>query len=235
MILFDYGHTLVHEPEQDYLRGQRRVLELAAENPLGVTSEQLHEISKREYDELFRLLRPLNLETDGLKLDASIYARLRLRFDLPLEEVEYERWLATEPIYPMPGVERFLEHIAALGIRSAVISNLSYSGAALRRRIEELLPNNRFEFILASSESVYRKPGRQIFEAALGMAGLAPEDCYFIGDDVICDIEGAANAGLYPIWFKYPVKCTYKPEPPHPPRCEHLCVSSWEELEALAK
>ena len=41
MILFDYGHTLALEPEQDYLRGHRRVIELAAENPLGITPEEL--------------------------------------------------------------------------------------------------------------------------------------------------------------------------------------------------
>ena len=29
MILFDYGHTLAWEPEQDYLRGHRSASELA--------------------------------------------------------------------------------------------------------------------------------------------------------------------------------------------------------------
>ena len=40
MILFDYGHTLALEPVQDYLRGHRRVIELASANPLGVTGEE---------------------------------------------------------------------------------------------------------------------------------------------------------------------------------------------------
>ena len=77
---------------------------------------------------------------------------------------------------------------------------------------------------------MFRKPSEHIFRRALGLAGLEPEDCWFAGDDVECDVEGAARSGLYPIWFKCPLKCTYKPECPHPPRCEHLKVSSWAEL-----
>ena len=41
MILFDYGHTLAWEPSQDYLKGNCRTIELAVENPLGITGELL--------------------------------------------------------------------------------------------------------------------------------------------------------------------------------------------------
>ena len=237
MILFDYGHTLALEPVQDYLRGHRRVIELAAENPLGMTGEALHEYSQRLYAELFAQLRPLDLETDGLKLDACIYDTLRLRFGMRPEEVELERWRATEPIYPMEGVEAFLELCAQLGIRMAIISNLSFSGHALTERIREILPRHigLFEFILASSESVYRKPSRHIFERALALAGLDAGDCWFTGDDVVCDIEGAANAGIFPVWFHVPIRCTYKKPPGHEPRCEHLTVESWAQFGELLR
>lgn len=235
MILFDYGHTLAWEPEQDYLRGHRRALELAVENPMGIMPEGLNELSSEIYTELFSQLRPLNLETDGLKLDACIYDRLALKFDRPLPEVELERWRATEPIFPMEGIRDFLSLCAEMEIRMAVISNLSFSGASLVSRIAEILPEHRFEFILASSESVFRKPSRRIFERALGLAALDAEDCWFIGDDVVCDVEGAAAAGIFPVWYRSPLRCTYKKPAGHAPRCEHLLVESWAELSAIVR
>ena len=83
---------------------------------------------------------------------------------------------------------------------------------------------------IARHRALRRDKGFETVERPLGLAGLEPEDCWFAGDDVECDVEGAARSGLYPIWFKCPLKCTYKPECPHPPRCEHLKVSSWAEL-----
>lgn len=235
MILFDYGHTLAWEPSQDYLKGNRRTIELAVENPLGITGERLHEISSRIYGELFAQLRPLDLETDGLKLDGCIYDTLKLKFDRPLDQVELERWRATEPIFPMEGVKGFLRLCDSAGIRKAIVSNLSFSGGALIERIGEILPEFDFEFILASSESVFRKPSRRIFERALALAGLEAEDCWFIGDDVVCDIEGAAAAGIFPVWYRSPLKCTYKKPANHSPRCEHMLVESWDELGEIVR
>lgn len=184
MMIFDYGHTLCYEPEQDYARGWRAAMEHAVENPHGITAEQLYEYSRGVYAGLFAAMRPLELETDGLKLDESIFDALGLRFDVSMQELEYIRWCATEPIFPMEGIEDFLALCAELGIRTGVISNLSFSGATLIRRINECLPFHRFEFIVASSECVFRKPSEHIFRRALGLAGLDAADCWFAGDDV---------------------------------------------------
>ncbi len=230
MIFFDYGHTLCYEPVQDYQAGWSAVMEHAVENPRGITAVELNDLCMGTYRKLFSQMRPLELETDGFNLDATIYDYLGLKFDVPLEELEYIRWCATEPIYPMEGIERFLSLCAGLGIRTAVISNISFSGNVLRRRIDEALPFHNFEFVVASSECVFRKPSEWIFRRAMGLAGVEPEQCWFIGDDVRCDIEGAARAGIWPIWFKCPLKCTYKPEARIPPQCMYKRVSGWDEL-----
>ncbi len=230
MIFFDYGHTLCYEPVQDYPRGWEQVLSHAVCNPTGITAAELSELCMGTYHRLYERMRPLELETDGFKLDAMIYDSLGLKFDVPLSELEYIRWRATEPIEPMEGIEGFLGLCAELGVRTAVISNLSYSGDVLRRRIDETLPFHRFEFILASSECVFRKPSEWIFRRAMGMAGVRPDNSWFVGDDVRCDIEGAARAGMWPVWFKCPLRCTYKPETRIPPQCMYKRVTSWDEL-----
>lgn len=235
MIFFDYGHTLCYEPVQDYQAGWSAVMEHAVENPRGITAVELNDLCMGTYRKLFSQMRPLELETDGFNLDATIYDYLGLKFDVPLEELEYIRWCATEPIYPMEGIERFLNLCAGLGIRTAVISNISFSGNVLRRRIDEALPFHNFEFVVASSECVFRKPSEWIFRRAMGLAGVEPEQCWFIGDDVRCDIEGAARLGIYPVWFNSPLRCTYKPEAKAPPRCGHTRVESWDELGGILR
>ena len=230
MIFFDYGHTLCYEPVQDYRAGWTAVLSHAVENRSGISAEELYGLCTGTYRKLYDEMRPLELETDGFQLDATIYDSLGLKFDVSLEELEYIRWSVTEPIFPMEGIEPFLRLCSDMHIRTAVISNLSFSGDVLRRRINEALPYHSFEFILASSGCVFRKPSEWIFRRAMGMAGVRPENCWFIGDDVRCDIEGAARSGIWPVWYKSPLKCTYKPEAKTPPRCQFTRVSSWDEL-----
>ena len=235
MILFHYGHTLCYEPIQDYPAGWAAVMSHATANPRGVTAEELNRLCMDTYRKVWDETRPLELETDGFKLDAAIYECLGLKFDVPLEELEYIRWCATEPIYPMEGIKEFLALCDELGIRTAVISNLSYSGDVLRRRINEALPFHKFEFVLASSEGIFRKPSEWIFRQALARADITADRCWFIGDDARCDIEGAARSDIYPIWYKCPLKCTYKPEPAYPPQCEYTRVESWDELGGILR
>ena len=108
MIFFDYGHTLCYEPVQDYPAGWAEVMRHAVRNPQGVTAASLAELMTDIYRRVWDSMRPYELETDGFKLDAEIYESLGLAFDVSLEELEYLRWRATEPIYPMKGVEAFL-------------------------------------------------------------------------------------------------------------------------------
>jgi putative hydrolase of the HAD superfamily len=96
-------------------------------------------------------------------------------------------------------------------------------------RLQEVLPNHKFEFILATSEYMYRKPHRRIFEFALQKAELKPEEVWYIGDNYECDIEGAKNAGLFPVWY---LGATEKPQEP---KEGILTVKSWEEVKALLK
>ncbi len=54
---------------------------------------------------------------------------------------------------------------------------------------------------IASSEYVFRKPNRRIFELALEKAGLQADEVWYIGDQYECDIKGAGQAGIFPVWY----------------------------------
>lgn len=36
---------------------------------------------------------------------------------------------------------------------------------------------------------------------ALEKAGLPAKDVWYVGDNYICDVVGAKNAGLFPVWY----------------------------------
>jgi putative hydrolase of the HAD superfamily len=47
----------------------------------------------------------------------------------------------------------------------------------------------------------FSKPDKRIFELALNMLNVKPEDALFIGDDLEKDIGGCQNANIKGIWF----------------------------------
>lgn len=57
------------------------------------------------------------------------------------------------------------------------------------------------ENIFVSGAYGISKPDKALYEIATQNLGIAPEDCYFIGDSFENDIVGSKNAGLEPIWF----------------------------------
>lgn len=201
MILFDYAHTLAWEPDADFLLGEKAVFRHVKENPRGVTPEEAAHLGT----ELFLAAR--DCRHSGWELHEHQQLRLKydllsLTFDLPMNELEKLLWTATCPGEPMPGVQEMLAELRARGIRTGVISNLGWTGEALKDRLHRLIPEHTFEFVIASSDYAVRKPNPMIFRAALSKAGLSPEEVWFCGDQIAADVFGAQSAGLYPVWYE---------------------------------
>lgn len=201
MILFDYAHTLLYEPEVDFLRGEEAAFLHVKANPHNVTPQE----AARLGTELFLAAR--DCRHSGWELHEHQMLRLKydllgLTFDLPLSQLEDVLWTAASPGAPMPGVQEMLHGLRERGIRTGVISNLGWSGEALAARLRRLLPEHAFEFVIASSDYGVRKPDPLIFRAALAKAGLAAEDVWFCGDQIGADVHGAQGAGLFPVWYE---------------------------------
>ena len=102
----------------------------------------------------------------------------------------------------MPGADSLIRYLNETGIRTGVISNNGWSGEALKERLDRLLPENRFEFVLSSADYMIRKPDRRLFEIALLKADLPPEKVWFCGDSYEKDVVGAHTAGIFPVWYE---------------------------------
>jgi putative hydrolase of the HAD superfamily len=236
MILFDYGHTLLYESGFDDARGYEALLPYCTRNASNLTAAQIAEAANRIFQDIGKKSRSHGVEIHDHMFQRLLFEYLELDFSLPKDELDRRFWDNAAPGDIMPGVDKVISYINQQGIRSGVISNISFSENTLSGRINRLLPKNRFEFIMASSEYVYRKPNRILFEVALKKAGLKPEEVWFCGDHPVFDVQGAYEAGIFPVWYQSKLVCPYrKEEEDTVPECEHLHIHEWEELIELLK
>lgn len=227
MMIFDYGGTLLCEPDLDFVRAEKELFRHIKSNPRGVTPEQAAQF-ELELFERFQQARHSGFEMHEWQFLQTKYDYLGIELAISIPQAEEILWTAASPGESMPHVHELLACLHRLGIRSGVISNIAWSGAALARRINRLLPENEFEFVIASSECGIRKPDPFIFELALRRAGLAPGDVWYCGDNVKADVYGAHSAGIFPVLYK---ENSDAGEPDIP--FEHLHIHSWQEMIAL--
>lgn len=118
------------------------------------------------------------------------------------------------------------------GIRTGVISNLCWSGAALSERLEKVFPEQNFEFIMTTSEYIFRKPDRHIFELALRKAGLNANEVWYCGNDIEIDVVGAYEAGLFPVLYddRSIPSNVYEKNDGIQVNYSYLKVNSWNEI-----
>ncbi|MBE6680170.1 MAG: HAD family hydrolase [Ruminococcaceae bacterium] len=202
MILFDYGQTLIVEPQFDWTAANLAILSHASHLPEGMSAEEFCECSNKLFEHVMGNRRENCREIEHekfLRLLCDIYG---LKLDISIAEADLLYWdSATHGSYASPGAAEFLDYLYENGIRTGVISNMCYANMALRTRLNRYLPNNRFEFVLTSSDYVLRKPEKLLFDVAIRRAGLAPDEIWYIGDNPVADVVGSNSAGMHPVLY----------------------------------
>lgn len=230
MILFDYGGTLVNEKKYDALAGTRAVMRHAIINKHGYTAEDVQRVADEINNEIGKgdpkKLHLVNVEVPNHMYTAFLYRSMGIELSLDAQETDRVFWNAAAPAKPTEGIGEFLTFLNENGIRSGVVSNIPYCGSVVKERIDRLIPENRFEFVIATSEFLFRKPNKRIFDLALEMADVKRENAWYIGDHYQCDILGALGAGLFPVRYTGVNENAC-------PNGDVLSVSSWKELEDI--
>ena len=204
MILFDYGGTLLCEPEWDMLRGEQAVFQHVIKNPHHYTPEYLCSWESAYFQSLQKI-RDLDAELTEIQLMRLKYELHGIQLDISYEDAEFVFWSNTAPMTEkclMPNIEKVLSYLHNEGIRTGVISNIGWTGISLKKRIDTLLPENHFEFIIASSDYGLRKPDVKLFQLALEKASLMPDEVWFCGNTYDKDIEGAQSAGISALLYQ---------------------------------
>lgn len=242
MILFDYGQTIVAEKKLGFMQGNAAILEQASKNPHNVKVEQVQELANRLLDEVCDIVGAKDrnhqyLEMTSQAFNRYLYDYFDIEFSVSPQELEWIFWTNSTTAKPSEHIEETLDFLHNNGIRTGVVSNIMYSQATLEKRINILLPNNHFEFVIASSEYMFRKPYFRIFDIALHKAKLPPEEVWFCGDNFHCDIEGAFNMGMQPVWYTKYIEAHNIMDETNLPLCDtqYIKTEDWNDLIQLFK
>lgn len=228
MILFDYGQTLAAEQKFNGKKGTEAVLCHAVKNKYHLSAEQVQAKAAEINQELGRFdpakRHLFQIEIPNTMFTPYLYESLGIEIALNDSEIDTVFWDAAAPGVPTEGIEDFLEYLKNKGIRTGVISNIAYAPSVVAERINRLLPQNAFEFIIASSNYIFRKPNKRIFDLALEKANLKPDEVWYVGDQYECDVKGSLNAGMFPIWYIGAIDLPYTEDK------SILTVTNWDEL-----
>lgn len=235
MIIFDYGQTLVNEKSFDGLKGTRAVLREATRNLNNISAEEIQAMAKKLNEEIGRYGTEIEeqpvLEIHNHMFQNYLYEYFGIELTKSAGEVEQIFEIAALDAEPTKNIIEFLQYLEDSKIRTGVISNTSFSGERLQACINRYIPSHKFEFMIASSEYIFRKPHKRIFELALRKANLAPCDVWYIGDNALCDVDGATDCGIFAVWYKGAIEKSNK----YIPKTSCLEINDWTELMEILK
>lgn len=97
---------------------------------------------------------------------------------------------------PFPGIAALLDELTAAGVPVGVLSNKAHDFTV--KCVEAFLPGWSWEVVLGARDGIEPKPDPTGALEAAEILGVAPADCYFIGDSDV-DILTARNAGMFPV------------------------------------
>lgn len=89
-----------------------------------------------------------------------------------------------------------------------------------RRKMDSINIYDLIDYSLISSEYGVSKPEKAIFEYTCAQMRFKPEECVYVGDSYLIDVEGSKNAGLTPVFVN-------RTNENHP---ETICISQISEL-----
>ncbi len=201
MILFDYGGTLIYEPRFDPRKCDEALFGLIKDNPNNVTLDEYSSFFETLFKETHDVRHERHIEIHEFRYLRYALDYFGLTLSVPMEQAEIKMFKAISDPRKTPGSEEMLRFLSERNIRTGVISNLCWSGGTLSAALREFYPEHEFEFVITSSEYIFRKPDRHIFELAVRKAGLEAKDIWFCGNDLGADIIGAHEAGLTPVFM----------------------------------
>ena len=193
-IFFDVGNTLFFY-NYDFLRGL-----LADRFGVNVNVAELAEVHR----EVQRAVMAEGVADAGQEvLWRETYRRWLTRVGVDADRIDDVMGaIRTHPFRHLfwthmeEGTREMLDWFRERGVKLGVISNAE---GQIRRLLEHVGLDARFDVIADSAVVGAAKPGAEIFRFALDAVGVAPERSVHVGDLYEIDVLGARGAGLTPV------------------------------------
>ena len=120
--------------------------------------------------------------------------------ELAVRTGERFRKLSLDYIRLYSGAEELLKALRANGQRVWLLSNAQHIFTAYE--LHTLGIESLFDGIYLSSDYSCKKPDRRFFELLLGERAISPGSAVMIGNDGVCDIQGARSVGLSTVYIR---------------------------------
>jgi len=202
-VLFDMGSTLVHYDEsrmyQQYVDGSLRAHEyirsLGVPVPLYATF--FRKVTRRlKLEKALKTLSRKEMDTPQL------FGKAFRKMGFALTEAQSQKmtriWFGpiSEDAYVYPETVETVATIRRMGLATAIVSNTVVPSFLLLQDMERFGIIDQFDVKVFSSDLGVKKPHKRIFEQALSMLGVAPDEAVFVGDRIKEDIRGARRVGM---------------------------------------
>jgi putative hydrolase of the HAD superfamily len=187
-VLFDWSDTLVHlEWDEDLVEAGHRAA-----------------LGRDDADFTARWRELILGEGHGHRPYAELLAELGVEDPDAFIEAEHAVW---RPAYSvLASAPALLESLRDRGLKTGLVAN-SWPDPArvLRADAESLGLAPLLDVLVFSDEAGARKPAPEIFLRACSELGVGPGETLFVGDDLVADVQGAANVGMWTaqaLWFR---------------------------------
>ena len=201
-VAFDYGRTLVIEPDHNRLRGIHHLLEAVSNRGCSVPSDEAYLQARTELVASLSALNDMSIDFSEIKLMRLLFARFGIQTDMADAELETILWNGISSGRPTDCMAETLQELNRRGIAVAVISNAEYSAEAMKLRLKRLFPMVKFDAVITSCDYMFRKPTPLLFKGIAAHLHLRPEQIWFCGDDPHADMFGAHSVGMHGILYR---------------------------------
>ena len=219
-VIFDLDDTL-YEFDPAEQTGREAIREYA-ERVIGVNGEAF----MANFVEMLRLQIRLHGDTAGSHSRAIRCQLVCEKMGIPLHHVPilndlfWNSYISS--IRPFPGIPELFAKIRESDRKIGICTNMTADWQM--KKLVRLDLIDKCDFIVSSEEADAEKPVRAIFDLCLEKAGCHASECLFIGDNPVCDIQGAIDAGMNALWL------AQKPEA----RAKHPALSFVSSTKELA-
>jgi len=187
-VFFDWGNTLVHLEWDDELVAVGHRAALGRDDP--------------EFTARYREL--ILGDAHGHRPYPELLAELGVADPDGFIDAEHGVWRDAYGVLSM--APALLETLRERGLKTALVANSWPDSARILRGDAEALGLAPLLDALVYADDVgVRKPGPEIFLHACAEVAVEPEAVLFVGDDLVADVQGAANVGMrtaQALWFK---------------------------------
>lgn len=183
-----------------------------------VCNDYAHRITACPPEELVSVIReirrrywadPDRVRDAGIDLRKARREILSMAFDRqgldddPLKEemVDVFMGLKADAVQLIPGALDTLQSLKEMGVRLGLITNGDAQGQ--RAKVIKAGLEPYFGSVLIAGEFGAAKPDPEVFQHTLSSLGVAPEQAWMVGDNLIADIGGAQAVGIFGIWVDW--------------------------------